>query len=80
MNIQPTRIFPLGDSAITVEFGNELSIELNDASICLANYLSEHPFPGLIEAVPAMASVDFRVTMLPTWVWSRHSLVYRRIT
>ncbi len=57
MNIQPTRIFPLGDSAITVEFGNELSIELNDASICLANYLSEHPFPGLIEAVPAMASV-----------------------
>lgn len=57
MNIQPTRIFPLGDGAITVEFGNELSIALNDAAICLAKYLSEYPFPGLIEAVPAMASV-----------------------
>jgi KipI family sensor histidine kinase inhibitor len=51
------RIFPLGDSAATVEFGNELSLELNGRSICLAKSLSNKPFPGMIEAAPAYASV-----------------------
>lgn len=52
----PTRIFPLGDRALTVEFGNELSDDLNLAAISLAEVLSRSPFPGLIEAVPAIAS------------------------
>lgn len=51
------RIFPLGDSAATIEFGNEISTELNGRSIALAKHLSEHPFDGMIEAVPAYASV-----------------------
>lgn len=51
------RIFPLGDSALTIEFGNEISIGLNDRSIALARNLSEHPLDGMIEAVPAYASV-----------------------
>ncbi len=56
MDIRPARIFPLGDSAITVEFGGIMSVELNRASIALANQLTEHPFAGMIEAVPAIAS------------------------
>ena len=51
------RIFHLGDSAATVEFGNELSLELNARSIALAKSLSGQPFPGMIEAAPAYASV-----------------------
>ncbi len=51
------RIFPLGDSAATIEFGNEISTELNARAIALANDLSNVPFAGLIEAVPAYASV-----------------------
>lgn len=51
------RIFPLGDSALTIELGNELSIERNDRAIALARHLSEHPLDGMIEAVPAYASV-----------------------
>jgi inhibitor of KinA len=50
------RIFPLGDSALTVEFGNEISIELNDRAIALSNYFQFHPFAGFIETVPAYAS------------------------
>lgn len=51
------RIFPLGDSAATIEFGNEISPELNSRSIALAQSLSETPFAGLLEAVPAYASL-----------------------
>ncbi|MBP9109080.1 MAG: 5-oxoprolinase subunit PxpB [Pyrinomonadaceae bacterium] len=47
------RIFPLGDSALTVEFGNVISPELNQKAIALANCIENSPFPGLIETVPA---------------------------
>src|SRR3954447_15072400 len=50
------RIFPLGDSALTIEFGNDIALDLNNKAIALANYLEEHQFPGFLEAVPAYAS------------------------
>ena len=53
------RIFPLGDDAITVEFGNEISDSLNRSAIGLAEYVMAHPFPGFVEAVPAYSSVTF---------------------
>ena len=56
MDLVPDRIFPLGDSALTVEFGNAVTEEFNDAAVALADRLNAHPFPGLIEAVPAFAS------------------------
>ena len=56
MEIRPSRIFPLGENALTVEFGDTLSEPLNDAAIGLANYFTDNPFPGFVEAVPAIAS------------------------
>jgi len=56
MEIRPSRIFPLGENALTVEFGDTLSEPLNDAAIGLANYFSDNPFPGFVEAVPAISS------------------------
>lgn len=56
MNIEPARIFSLGDNAVTVEFGERISRDLNRAAINLANYFNTNPFTGLVEAVPAMAS------------------------
>lgn len=50
------RIFPLGENALTVEFGGEISEELNRLTLNLAEYLTEHSFPGFIETVPAYAS------------------------
>lgn len=50
------KIFPLGDSALTVEFGNVISPELNQKAISLANRIESNPFPGLIETVPAYAT------------------------
>ena len=50
------RIFPLGDNAITIEFGNEVSLELNRNALSLAEHFETNPFPGFIEAVPAYSS------------------------
>ncbi len=50
------RIFPLGDSALTVEFGNVISPDLNHKAISLANHFEANRFPGFIETVPAYAS------------------------
>jgi len=50
------RIFPLGDSALTVEFGNDVMPELNRRALDLVHYFQHNPFEGLIEAVPAYAS------------------------
>jgi inhibitor of KinA len=51
------KIFPLGDNCATIDFGNEISVELNAKAIVLASHLGKHPFPGFIEAVPAYSSV-----------------------
>ena len=50
------RIFPLGDAALTVEFGNEISVELNQRAIALSKHFQANPFPGFVETVPAYAS------------------------
>lgn len=50
------RIFPLGDSALTVEFGNVISEELNQKAIAFASHFEQNKFPGYIESVPAYAS------------------------
>jgi len=50
------RIFPLGESALTVEFGTGISIELNEKALALAAYFEQHPFPGFVECVPAYSA------------------------
>ncbi len=50
------RIFSLGDSALTVEFGNTISTGLNKKAIYLAGHFENNPFPGFIECVPAYCS------------------------
>jgi inhibitor of KinA len=51
------KIFPLGDNALTIEFGNEISAELNNRVLNLARFFDRKPFIGLIEIVPAYASL-----------------------
>jgi inhibitor of KinA len=50
------RIFPLGDNAITIEFGNEVSLGLNRKALALARHFDSNAFCGFIESVPAYAS------------------------
>lgn len=57
MNAESYRIFPLGTNALTIDFGNEISLELNDQAVNLAEHFEKNPFEGLHEIVPAYASL-----------------------
>jgi len=60
------RFFPLGDSALTVEFGTVISEELNRKAIALAQNIASDPFEGFIEAVPAYASTTIFYDVVKT--------------
>lgn len=50
-------IFPLGDNALTVDFGNTISEILNQRVVELFRNLGQNPFRGMLEAVPAYSSL-----------------------
>jgi inhibitor of KinA len=58
MNEKVVKIFPLGDSALTVSFGNEISPELNKQVLTLSNFIEQNPFKGFTETVPAYSSIS----------------------
>jgi len=53
----PYRIFPLGDSAITIDFGNCIDDTINEHVIQQFNKIRQAPFPGFTEAVPSYSSL-----------------------
>lgn len=61
----PTLI-PLGDSALLVRFGNDLSEATNIAAIALARQLAADPLPGVVEVSPNLVSVLLRYDPMRT--------------
>jgi inhibitor of KinA len=59
----PYKIFFIGDSAATIDFGNIISEDINKKAISLFNFLSQHPFDGIIEAIPAYSSVTIYINV-----------------
>ena len=55
--VLPYRIFPLGESAITIDFGNCIDEAVNNEVIARFNQLQQQPLPGMTEAVPAYSSL-----------------------
>jgi inhibitor of KinA len=53
----PYRIFPLGDSAITIDFGNSINKVINKEVMTRFSQLQQQPLPGTIELVPAYSSL-----------------------
>jgi inhibitor of KinA len=53
----PYRIFPLGDAAITIDFGNCIDESINKEVIARFSQLQQYPLPGMVEAVPAYSSL-----------------------
>ena len=51
------KIFPLSDSAITIDFGNVIDPQINDFVMKLFQSCRQNPFEGMIEAMPAYASL-----------------------
>ncbi|HEX6191312.1 MAG TPA: 5-oxoprolinase subunit PxpB [Chitinophagaceae bacterium] len=53
----PYRIFPLGDAALTIDFGNIIDEGINITVLELFDQLKANPLPGQLEAVPAYSSL-----------------------
>ncbi len=51
------KIFPLSDSAITIDFGNVIDERINDIVMQLYESCSKNAFIGMKEAMPAYASL-----------------------
>lgn len=52
------RIFSLGDTALTIDFGNVIDEDINEKVLALFNDLQQHPVDGMIEALPAYSSLS----------------------
>jgi inhibitor of KinA len=51
------RLAPLGDSAITVEFGNEIDPHINTCVIAFAATVTQQKWKGILDIVPTYRSV-----------------------
>ncbi len=56
-NTGPYTIYPLGDNALTIDFGNCIDEAVNRKVTALFAALRQNPLPGLVEAVPAYSSL-----------------------
>jgi inhibitor of KinA len=50
-------IFPLGDAALTIDFGNQIDQNSNAKVLNLHQKILDFPFVGFIEAIPAYSSL-----------------------
>ena len=51
-------IYPLGDSAITIDLGNFIDEQLNRRALALYDWLQARRFPGIIDIIVAYSSVS----------------------
>ena len=54
-------VLPLGDAAVTVEFGCEIAPHLNKRALAFAQALRVQHWEGVLDSVPAYASVSIHV-------------------
>ena len=57
-------VLPLGDAAVTVEFGREIAPHLNDRVLAFAQAVRMQHWEGVLDVVPAYASVSIHVDPL----------------
>ncbi len=57
VSLPPYEIFPLGDTALTLDFGNIIREEVNLEIIRLFSAVNSSPLTGMTEAVPAYSSL-----------------------
>jgi inhibitor of KinA len=56
--IKDILFYPLGDAAIVVQFGRDISNTTHDLIRSVCNYLEEYSFDGFIEYVPAFTTIS----------------------
>jgi inhibitor of KinA len=57
-------IFPLGDAAISIDFGNNINVDLNKAVIHLGELVKEASLTGVRDIVPAYSSLTIHYDVI----------------
>lgn len=60
------RVTPLGDSAVLVQFKQTIDLETHRMVKSFAKHLEQRPLPGMIEYIPAFASIAVIYDMMQT--------------
>jgi inhibitor of KinA len=60
----PYTIFPLGDAAVTLDFGNNINLNINEYVLCLFRYFKEKDIAGVLDIVPAYSSLSFHYNVI----------------
>ena len=68
----PYTIFPLGDAALTVEFGNVIDEEVNRKVLRLFRQLKEQKHPYILDLVPAYSSLTVYYDVLSIYQKKRN--------
>ncbi|WP_375435441.1 5-oxoprolinase subunit PxpB [uncultured Hymenobacter sp.] len=53
----PVQLYPLGDSAIVLQFGDAINSTIHRTIQAVGAYLEEHPFASFLEYVPAFTTL-----------------------
>ena len=62
--LPPYKIFPLGDTALIIDFGNVIDESINKLVHAVFYQLQNDSIPGMIEAVPAYSSLTIYYDVL----------------
>jgi len=62
--LPPYKIFPLGDAALIIDFGNIIDESINKLVHAVFYQLQKDPIPGVIETVPAYCSLTIYYDVL----------------
>lgn len=67
LNLSDYIIFPLGDSALTLDFGNTISTHTNDRVQSLAQQIRQRGWPFIKDIVPAYSSltIHYDISLYP---------------
>lgn len=63
----PYHIYPLGDQALTVDWGNRIDESLNDQVLALYEQLRGAELPGILDLIPAYSSLTLVFDPVECW-------------
>ena len=74
------QLYPLGDCAITIDFGNHISYETHQTIQTITSFLDDNPPQWMIEYVPAYATITlfYNPIKIP-WSHINHTLPFHYI-
>ena len=76
----PYTIFPLGDNALLIDFGNELNESINQKLLAIFHKIKKRNIPGVLDVVPAYSSLTIHYDLMKIFEKASGKAVFDFIT